>query len=146
MKAGGKASAPAIPLAQPSLIHYETQNSLATTVRFSLHSWVEHYEKHTYLAQGNNSNSNNDQKSTRLIMELLSTAHVYTHTHVHILCINKQQQPSNTIMFTQASTPQKYCWGLDYQFEGRLHMPHGQQQYRISRYCQVPIVQLEQWE
>ena len=51
MKAGGKASAPAVPLAQPSLIHYETQNSLVTTVRFSLHSWVDHYEKHIKLKE-----------------------------------------------------------------------------------------------
>ena len=30
-----KANVTAIPLAQPSLIHYETQNSLVTNVRFS---------------------------------------------------------------------------------------------------------------
>ena len=84
------------------------------------------------------------------------------HTYTYYAETNSSSLITQSCLPMQASTPQKYCWELDYQFEGRLHMPHGQHQYHndyennvikhslapalIHRYCQVPIVQLEQCE
>ena len=36
----------------------------------------------------------------------------------------------------------KYCWELDFQFERRLHMPRGRQQYPINHNHNVSIAQL----